>query len=524
MSDWIIEKPFSGTNRIVFWSSFLLFLLLASTFWLPIYPAWASLVVGEGGAADIIFLLLLLTHWYLSSKRTGAKGFRIFWLGVGLSLFVLFVISLSDLIPLTVLSWQLSSYISSFCYFLVYLLYIIVLELHAEEGGEALKRHRIWGYWIGGPTLIFGFFIYFVGIPAVYQPSLFESWLPSMAFYIVLDSYMIIRFLMRYKNSPSQYWKGVYFWLALMAMSWLLADLIEGGYHLNLFSNDNLYIYEPIWWLAYLPLMLAIKRRQGDFTEVSLTALPRITPWQQLILVTISCPLVHALGYSTGLFNAMVESERLFFVSIWLLFTATLAWSQFRSIFRERTSAENVENGKLFYQGDEQREISGKSQEVESQEKFLASLNDLIPNVLDSLTENKESEIIDQTAPLTEQQEFIQNLDQLLPELVTKPKFNLKLFAKALKMSERQLQRKCAQWLDENPSRVIRRYRIELAKSLLLEGEQVSEVCHNVGYTSLSYFGRCFKEDVGSTPSDYQNLNQFRHINDEELKTKELKK
>ena len=58
----------------------------------------------------------------------------------------------------------------------------------------------------------------------------------------------------------------------------------------------------------------------------------------------------------------------------------------------------------------------------------------------------------------------------------------------------------------ETPHRYLRRRRVERAMFLLRETERsVSEICLDVGFTSLGTFGRTFQEIVGESPTSYRN-------------------
>lgn len=50
----------------------------------------------------------------------------------------------------------------------------------------------------------------------------------------------------------------------------------------------------------------------------------------------------------------------------------------------------------------------------------------------------------------------------------------------------------------------LNQYRITQAKRLLLKGKNVSEVCFECGYESLSYFNRSFKKVTGQNPSEFK--------------------
>ena len=47
-------------------------------------------------------------------------------------------------------------------------------------------------------------------------------------------------------------------------------------------------------------------------------------------------------------------------------------------------------------------------------------------------------------------------------------------------------------------------YRIQMACRMLEKGEKsVSEVCYAVGFSSPSYFAKCYKEYYGENPTDF---------------------
>ncbi|MCF6205822.1 MAG: helix-turn-helix transcriptional regulator [Sulfurovum sp.] len=75
-------------------------------------------------------------------------------------------------------------------------------------------------------------------------------------------------------------------------------------------------------------------------------------------------------------------------------------------------------------------------------------------------------------------------------------------------LSERQLQRKVKALIDEKPMDMLRDYRLERAAMKLKDGYQVGIVSDTSGFSSVSYFGSCFKKKYGVSPKQYQNLNK----------------
>ena len=58
----------------------------------------------------------------------------------------------------------------------------------------------------------------------------------------------------------------------------------------------------------------------------------------------------------------------------------------------------------------------------------------------------------------------------------------------------------------EPPHRYLQRRRVERAMFLLrATGDSVTDICLDVGFTSLGTFSRTFRRIVGETPSDYRD-------------------
>jgi AraC-like DNA-binding protein len=60
----------------------------------------------------------------------------------------------------------------------------------------------------------------------------------------------------------------------------------------------------------------------------------------------------------------------------------------------------------------------------------------------------------------------------------------------------------------ETPHRYLQRRRVERSMFLLRETDRsVTDICLDVGFTSLGTFSRTFREIVGQSPSEYRNAN-----------------
>ena len=89
--------------------------------------------------------------------------------------------------------------------------------------------------------------------------------------------------------------------------------------------------------------------------------------------------------------------------------------------------------------------------------------------------------------------------------------FSMSRLASQLAMSERQLQRKVKALVDISPLELLKRFRLEKSKLQLMGDIQIGLVAQSCGFSSQTYFGRCFKEFYGMTPKAFQKY-QFNNL------------
>ena len=82
---------------------------------------------------------------------------------------------------------------------------------------------------------------------------------------------------------------------------------------------------------------------------------------------------------------------------------------------------------------------------------------------------------------------------------------HIAMLARIAYVSEAHFIRTFSATFGETPHRYLQRRRVERAMFLLRETDRsVSEICLDVGFTSLGTFGRTFRRIVGRSPTEYR--------------------
>ncbi|GAC20454.1 hybrid sensor histidine kinase/response regulator transcription factor [Paraglaciecola arctica] len=124
------------------------------------------------------------------------------------------------------------------------------------------------------------------------------------------------------------------------------------------------------------------------------------------------------------------------------------------------------------------------------------------------LSENTEASNADVSDNLSAvEQRFLQRFTGFIEQGYTNPELTLPMISTQLAMSDRQLQRKLKAISGYSFNEILREYRLSQGRQLLNSGEQIAVIADKVGFTSSSYFVRCFKAKYGKPPNDYRKAN-----------------
>lgn len=99
---------------------------------------------------------------------------------------------------------------------------------------------------------------------------------------------------------------------------------------------------------------------------------------------------------------------------------------------------------------------------------------------------------------------FVDRFRGLIEENLTDSELSVEELGSKMGLSRVQLYRKIKALTNYSPNELVRIARLKKAASLLASSEKtISEITYEVGFTSPSYFTKCYKEYFGESPTDF---------------------
>jgi len=101
---------------------------------------------------------------------------------------------------------------------------------------------------------------------------------------------------------------------------------------------------------------------------------------------------------------------------------------------------------------------------------------------------------------------FVSSIMEIIAQRYSDPAFGVAQIQKEMALSKSHLHRKLGALTGQSAGSLLRRYRLERAKSLLIERADISinQVAAESGFTDASYFARVFSQEYGNTPKAFQ--------------------
>lgn len=103
---------------------------------------------------------------------------------------------------------------------------------------------------------------------------------------------------------------------------------------------------------------------------------------------------------------------------------------------------------------------------------------------------------------------FVSKVNKIVLDNLPNEKFGVREVAKSLGLSRSQVLRRVKSVTGKSVNQLIREIRLEEALKLLKEEKKtIAEIAYEVGFSSPSYFSKCFYDHFRCTPSDFNKVN-----------------
>jgi YesN/AraC family two-component response regulator len=101
-------------------------------------------------------------------------------------------------------------------------------------------------------------------------------------------------------------------------------------------------------------------------------------------------------------------------------------------------------------------------------------------------------------------EKFLTNLLQIIEAHMDDEDFSIEDFSQESGCSRMQFYRKIKGLTGQTPSQFVRSIRLKRAAQLLAgKSDNISQIAYSVGFSSVAYFNKCFKEQFEMTPSQF---------------------
>jgi signal transduction histidine kinase len=290
-----------------------------------------------------------LAGFYGFSRIADAEE-RIFWRHLAVAC-VFWVVTLVAIALVPAAQWRRADDVwsdAAYLFFYSPVLFAAECKPHlagAGPGREAERQLR----WAGITLLVLGWYLYFVVAPAITDPVLFGTMLPSSLLFITLDLVVVARFAWRSYSSGSTRWRVLYGTLAFAGASLLLTDTLDALEALRWFALPDGAKTDLIWAIPPFFLVLAFRLRDAGLPRVmdgasrERAASPGLNPVRVgglLVGCAFSFPLVHFAVHSWLSLSASLAAAQRVIVAVELLLLGALAVAAFLRLERQRAAAE----------------------------------------------------------------------------------------------------------------------------------------------------------------------------------------
>lgn len=139
---------------------------------------------------------------------------------------------------------------------------------------------------------------------------------------------------------------------------------------------------------------------------------------------------------------------------------------------------------------------------------LMALIGSLLHNsekLMKEMSNATDTRNLDPNALAPQDRQFLSKLYELMDKELANPELDITTMTEILKISRTKFYYKVKGLTGENPASFFKRYKLNRAAQLILEGEHnMSEISYLTGFNTLSHFSASFKKQFGVSPRDYK--------------------
>lgn len=318
--------------------------------WQVIYGQWI---------VEPPFLIALLVAIRFHLRSVKEAGERLFWnlLTAAFASWLVALVSGPAAEILLADSGTIKEFAEDAPYILFYAVIAAALEVHPHVRDDPITHRLKILDRIGSFILLFGLLSYFLVVPRISSGNTAAFWASSLALFVALDAYIILRLWHLRGSTTNREWHSIYTWLLIGATIWGVGDFILSLMYEGILTLIDLNWGTPfdlLWPVAFSAVVLSTRSAVAQRGYEAKTASTYKPLGMGPLVIYVLVPLIlHVILYRFGVpdpeFRMMREVLVLGLTAI--LGCLTLAYHRLLRIENRRlTEKETLSRENLAYQ------------------------------------------------------------------------------------------------------------------------------------------------------------------------------
>ena len=163
---------------------------------------------------------------------------------------------------------------------------------------------------LGALAFVFGFFVYYAVLPAIWDHAEYDTWVPSMLFYATLDGYLVLRLTSRLYFCEAEGWRSRYATLLVAAATWMIVDGLDTAASIGAPIDAQVDgLFNLLWFLPLLSVIAATRidaapGKDDEAPDAESQEAIRSLWGGPLVAYAVAFPIVHVGVYASDVLGS----------------------------------------------------------------------------------------------------------------------------------------------------------------------------------------------------------------------------